>query len=155
MADTTRASTSIAVEPNLEASHYGEEPDSAYGDEVGSYTTSLASNVTNYRVENNRRYHAYKDGSYVYPNDEKESDRLDIMHKLTEVILGGKLNLAPVPRNPDRILDIGTGTGIWAMEMGKTFDYMDCILVNRRDRLIVNCLQVTNIQTLQYVTGKN
>ena len=77
------------------------------------------------------------------------------MHKLTEVILGGKLNLAPVPRNPDRILDIGTGTGIWAMEMGKTFDYMDCILVNRRDRLIVNCLQVTNIQTLQYVTGKN
>ena len=50
---------------------------------------------------------------------QKESDRLDIMHKLTEVTLGGKLNLAPVPSNPQRILDIGTGTGIWAMEMGK------------------------------------
>ncbi|KAK3169291.1 hypothetical protein OEA41_008674 [Lepraria neglecta] len=100
---------------------YGEEPDSAYGEEVGSYTTSLASNVTDYKVENNRRYHAYKEGSYVLPNDEKESDRLDIMHKLTEVTLHGKLNLAPLPSDPQRILDIGTGTGIWAMEMGDKF----------------------------------
>lgn len=68
---------------------YGEEPDSAYGEEVyvhaptlesagecilksnstyrGSYTTSLASNVTDYKVENNRRYHAYKEGS-MWPN---------------------------------------------------------------------------------------
>ncbi|KAL8973204.1 MAG: hypothetical protein Q9183_000106 [Haloplaca sp. 2 TL-2023] len=40
------------------------------------------------------------------------------MHKLTEVSLGGKLNLAPIPKNAKRILDIGTGTGIWAMEYG-------------------------------------
>lgn len=40
------------------------------------------------------------------------------MHKLVEVSLGGKLNLAPIMQNPQRILDIGTGTGIWAMEMG-------------------------------------
>ena len=54
----------------------------------------------------------------MYPNDEKEMDRLDIMHKLTEVTLGGKLNLAPIMKSPQRILDVGTGTGIWAMEMG-------------------------------------
>ncbi|KAF6223568.1 hypothetical protein HO133_000411 [Letharia lupina] len=118
MATTTE---SIAVEPYLQASNYGDDPDSAYGDEVGSYTTSLASNITDYKIENNRRYHAYKEGSYLYPNDEKESDRLDIMHKLTEVSLGGKLNLAPVPSNLQRILDIGTGTGIWAMEMGDKY----------------------------------
>ncbi|KAL2055311.1 hypothetical protein ABVK25_004649 [Lepraria finkii] len=110
----------IAID-NVEASNYGEEPDSAYGEEVGSYTTSLASNVTDYKVENNRRYHAYKEGSYVLPNDEKESDRLDIMHKLIEVTLHGKLYLAPLPSDPQRILDIGTGTGIWAMEMGDKF----------------------------------
>ena len=40
------------------------------------------------------------------------------MHKLVEVSLGGKLNLAPIPPNPQRILDIGTGTGLWAIEMG-------------------------------------
>lgn len=40
------------------------------------------------------------------------------MHKLVEVSLGGKLNLAPIPAQPQRILDIGTGTGVWAIEMG-------------------------------------
>lgn len=57
-------------------------------------------------------------------SDQKETDRLDIMHKLTEVSLGGKLNLAPIPANAQRILDIGTGTGIWAIETGKK----DCLL---------------------------
>lgn len=28
-----------------------------------SYTTSLASHVTDYKIENSRRYHAYKEGS--------------------------------------------------------------------------------------------
>ncbi|KAL9006940.1 MAG: hypothetical protein Q9188_000316 [Gyalolechia gomerana] len=48
----------------------------------------------------------------------KETERLDIMHKMTEVSLGGKLNLAPIPKNARRILDVGTGTGIWAIETG-------------------------------------
>jgi len=43
------------------------------------------------------------------------------MHKLTEVTLRGKLNLAPIPKDPQRILDIGTGTGIWAIEMGDKY----------------------------------
>jgi methylase of polypeptide subunit release factors len=32
--------------------------------------------------------------------------------------LGGRLYLAPLGKDIHRILDIGTGTGIWAMEMG-------------------------------------
>ena len=40
------------------------------------------------------------------------------MHKLVEVTLGGKLNLAPIRPDIQRILDIGTGTGMWAIEMG-------------------------------------
>lgn len=31
---------------------------------------------------------------------------------------GGELHLAPIGSNPQRILDLGTGTGIWAMDMG-------------------------------------
>lgn len=34
------------------------------------------------------------------------------------LILGGKLGLAPV-RNPKNVLDVATGTGIWAIEYGK------------------------------------
>ncbi|KAI4095626.1 MAG: hypothetical protein LQ344_001557 [Seirophora lacunosa] len=111
----------VEIESDIEASAYGEEPDSAYDSEVASYTTSITSTITNYKEENGRRYHAYKDGSYVYPNDEQETERLDIMHKMTEVTLGGKLNLAPIPEDPKRILDIGTGTGIWAIEIGDKY----------------------------------
>lgn len=63
---TTRTTTtksqpkSIAVEPKLEATDY---PDSAYGDEILSFTTSLSPSITDYKFENNRRYHAYKEGS--------------------------------------------------------------------------------------------
>lgn len=33
----------------------------------------------------------------------------------------GKLYYAPIGDNPLRIIDIGTGTGIWAIEMGDLF----------------------------------
>ena len=33
--------------------------------------------------------------------------------------MDNRLHLAPIGENPQRILDIGTGTGIWAIEMGE------------------------------------
>lgn len=46
-----------------------------------------------------------------------EQDRLDFQHACFLIMTGGVLALAPVsaPRN---VLDIGTGTGIWAIEFG-------------------------------------
>ncbi|KAI9787829.1 MAG: hypothetical protein M1816_007396 [Peltula sp. TS41687] len=49
------------------------------------------------------------------PNDEREQDRLDLLHHLQLLILDGKLYLAPIS-NPGRVLDVGTGTGIWAID---------------------------------------
>ena len=37
---------------------------------------------------------------------------------LYEVAMRGNLYLAPIT-NPKRVLDLGTGTGIWAMDIGK------------------------------------
>jgi ubiquinone/menaquinone biosynthesis C-methylase UbiE len=34
---------------------------------------------------------------------------------------GGELHLAPIGENPQRILDLGTGTGIWAIDMGDPY----------------------------------
>ena len=50
---------------------------------------------------------------------QKESDRLDIMHKLTTVLFDGELHFATINEEPKRILDIGTGTGIWAIDIGR------------------------------------
>lgn len=33
-------------------------------------------------------------------------------------MLDGELNLAPV-KNPQRVLDLGTGTGIWAIDFAE------------------------------------
>jgi ubiquinone/menaquinone biosynthesis C-methylase UbiE len=42
----------------------------------------------------------------------------DLMHHLQNMILGNKLYLAPIPNDVQNVLDIGTGTGIWAIEFG-------------------------------------
>ena len=37
-----------------------------------SFTTSLKSSVQDYKYRNGRRYHAYRDGEYLLPNDDAE-----------------------------------------------------------------------------------
>ncbi|KAK6218447.1 hypothetical protein QIS74_06327 [Colletotrichum tabaci] len=89
---------------------------------VSSSSASLSSSILQHRLENGRTYHKYKDGKYLYPNDEKENDRLDLQHNLYLLTLDYKLGLAP-PNEPGsdvkRVLDIGTGTGLWAIEFAE------------------------------------
>ncbi|KAI9799082.1 MAG: hypothetical protein M1833_004276 [Piccolia ochrophora] len=92
--------------------------DSAYGaeDDLRSNTTSIPPDFSNSVEENGRRYHTYHQGSYLLPTDEVEKERLDLEHKLFRRVLKGKLHLAPISPNIQTVLDVGTGTGIWAME---------------------------------------
>lgn len=79
-------------------------------------TQSLNSSVSSHVFENGRRYHAYYgQDKNPMPTDETEQDRLDLHHEIILILLNGELYLAPV-MNPQRILDIGTGTGIWAID---------------------------------------
>ncbi|KAL3422992.1 methyltransferase domain-containing protein [Phlyctema vagabunda] len=103
------------------------DADSSYGDEALSFTQSLTSSVMKYKYENGRRYHAYEDGKYFLPNDEQESDRLDLFHHLLTLRCDDKLHWAPIGSNPQRILDLGTGTGIWAIEMGDAYPSAEII----------------------------
>ncbi|KAF8459795.1 S-adenosyl-L-methionine-dependent methyltransferase [Kalaharituber pfeilii] len=58
-------------------------------------------------------------GEYILPNDEIEQERLDLMHHIWRIVTG-TLHLAPI-ENPERILDLGTGTGIWAIDMADQY----------------------------------
>ena len=80
--------------------------------------TSVTTSTRDYVYENRRRYHAYREGEYLIPNDEKEQDRLDLIHHVFRLVLGGALYRAPIPRTVQRVLDMGTGTGIWAIDFG-------------------------------------
>ncbi|KAL1993648.1 hypothetical protein VTN49DRAFT_2317 [Thermomyces lanuginosus] len=91
------------------------ENDASYGDELSSYSASLTSSVLDYRHENGRRYHKYRDGSYLLPNDETENNRMDMIHEMCLVLLRQKLYLAPI-KSPKRVIDLGTGTGMWAVD---------------------------------------
>ncbi|KAJ5159748.1 uncharacterized protein N7482_006752 [Penicillium canariense] len=87
---------------------------------------SFASSVRDYSYENGRRYHAYRHGQYPFPNDEEEQDRLALMHHLFKLLSGGDLYRAPL-RAPTRILDIGTGTGEWVLDIAEDFPAADIL----------------------------
>jgi len=93
-----------------------------------SGTTSLGSTVYDYDYENGRRYHAFQRGRYTMPNDESEQERLDMGHNYWHLILRGDLTRCALPKDkPIKILDVGTGTGIWAQDMADAYPNAEII----------------------------
>ena len=85
-------------------------------DNNSTRTTSLSSSVRDYAFENGRRYHKFREGLYAFPNDEGEQEREDMKHAMIVNLCGGKLHFAPIGDNPQNIIDLGTGTGIWCID---------------------------------------
>jgi SAM-dependent methyltransferase len=101
-----------------------DEGDSTNSAEVISETerkplTSATSNDTEFRTENGRRYHKFEDRQYWLPNDDVEINRLDLQHAIWKLSFNGHLHLSPVPDDAQHILDVGTGTGQWAIDYAK------------------------------------
>ncbi|KAF2139284.1 uncharacterized protein K452DRAFT_289833 [Aplosporella prunicola CBS 121167] len=105
----------IPIDENID------EYESNYGNDLATETTSLASTIYRYPVENGRRYHKYKEGSYWGPNDDQQNDQLDLSHQTFLILLDGKLFRAPISDHPQRVLDVGTGTGIWAIDFADQY----------------------------------
>ncbi|KAH8654208.1 S-adenosyl-L-methionine-dependent methyltransferase [Ilyonectria robusta] len=81
-----------------------------------SSTTSITPSIWEHEYINGRRYHNFRSGRYPLPNDDREQDREDMMHRIMLQATNGKLIYALIDEDPQNIVDLGTGTGIWAIE---------------------------------------
>ncbi|KAH7321463.1 putative Demethylmenaquinone methyltransferase [Rhexocercosporidium sp. MPI-PUGE-AT-0058] len=85
-------------------------------------TQSLYDTDIEYLTIHERRYCE----NYSMPNDDAEQGRMQMLHDVYLDIFGGRLSLAPL-QNPQKILDIGTGTGEWAIAMAELYPKADVI----------------------------
>ncbi|KUJ15418.1 S-adenosyl-L-methionine-dependent methyltransferase [Mollisia scopiformis] len=61
---------------------------------------------------------------YFLPNTESEADRLNMQHHIFALSFSDRLSLAPLSESDldgKHVLDIGTGTGIWAVDFAKQY----------------------------------
>ncbi|KAI0912010.1 S-adenosyl-L-methionine-dependent methyltransferase [Ustulina deusta] len=82
---------------------------------------SLETGADRHLWEGGRRYHTYREGRYSLPNDEIEQQREELMHILVMDILDQQLYLAPMAEPPKKVMDLATGIGLWAIEMGDRY----------------------------------
>lgn len=105
--------TDTAIEPAGDESADSDEfePSEWGEDGASAASTSINSSIYAHTYENGRRYHSYKNGRYPIPNDDQEQNREDMKHVMMLEMTDGKLYYAPIGEHPQKVLDVGTGTG--------------------------------------------
>ncbi|KAK7433047.1 hypothetical protein QQZ08_000520 [Neonectria magnoliae] len=98
-----------------------DDGDSSLGDSSES-TASISSSILNYRTIHGRTYHKdIGNAQYWGTNDERQNESMDINHHVLTLVLDGALYLAPLFKDIKKAVDIGTGTGVWAIDFADAF----------------------------------
>ncbi|ROT36133.1 S-adenosyl-L-methionine-dependent methyltransferase [Sodiomyces alkalinus F11] len=112
--------TSSTTNSNIEADSWTD--DQGYAESTStSYLTSIASDIRRGIEDNGRIYAAYGIHKPWLPTDDLELDRNDLQHYKFYLLMKEQFHLAPLVANPHKILDLGTGSGIWAMDMADKY----------------------------------
>lgn len=59
--------------------------------------------------------------SITSPYSQEDAERLELVHLIFTIAADGFLHLAPIKWHPQRILDVGCGTGTWCIEMADAY----------------------------------
>lgn len=123
---STHAPSSFSLGLSVDTDDSRSDSDSAVGSfRAQSSSMSATSSIFDFVEEHGRTWHRYHEGKYFMPNDIPEQERLDLQHSIAVRLFEG-LYLAPVVR-PNRVLDIGTGTGIWAIDFANEHPESDVL----------------------------
>ncbi|KAJ3525708.1 hypothetical protein NM208_g11523 [Fusarium decemcellulare] len=77
--------------------------------------------VPDHRIIHERKFQLCKTTQYWGPIDEVQLEGLETARLFLTLLKDNRLFEAPLPENPSKILDLGTGTGIWAIEMAEYY----------------------------------
>ncbi|KAK7428429.1 hypothetical protein QQZ08_005048 [Neonectria magnoliae] len=87
-----------------------------------SSTTSISSSIFEDQVVINGRTYQDANGRYWAPIDDEASEALEVLYITSMLLLDGKLHLAPLEEHQvHNVLDIGTGTGMWAIDFADEY----------------------------------
>ncbi|KAI8665265.1 hypothetical protein NCS56_00961900 [Fusarium sp. Ph1] len=91
-------------------------------DDAASSTASITSSILHYRTIQGRSFHSEKYNTENFaPNDDQQSESMDVTYHYLTLLLDNKLFLAPLKKDVQKVLGVGTGTGIWAIDFADEF----------------------------------
>ncbi|VDB91586.1 unnamed protein product [Peniophora sp. CBMAI 1063] len=99
------------------------------------YSMTDSIRASSYRHEFGRSVNSYSD-VYLLPADEEELQRLDLEHILFQRLMGKYPPPMPtilaedVSAGPKRVLDLGCGSGTWALEVAREFPHCEIVAVD-------------------------
>jgi len=87
------------------------------GSTIALSSNSLNSSIFNYRRLHGRPYKSSPTTEYWTPIDAAQNEAFDLLHNVQLMITDNKLSLSPIsPTDSFELLDVGTGTGTWAID---------------------------------------
>ncbi|KAK5658648.1 hypothetical protein OQA88_2043, partial [Cercophora sp. LCS_1] len=93
------------------------DDDSAEAESLASSTTSVTDSVFNYRQVHGRPYKVTDTTEYWAPVDAAQNDAFEMLHNVHLMVADNKLFQAPLGPELGKVLDVGTGTGVWAIDL--------------------------------------